>query len=214
MLCALAMRDGVVPPTINLDNPDEGTAGFDLVPHIAREQAAARGAVELVRLRRHQRVADRASVMSETWHSAADRDRVRPRRLRAQGAAQGSAREARRALRGPRHARRELVRLPRLRARRRARHRGGALRPRRAGLRHRHRHEHRGQPPPGRARGAVHRELRGAHGARAQRRQRAVPGLADRRARAWRRTSCARSSTRAFEGGRHARRVAKIERSP
>lgn len=36
VLCALAVRDGVVPPTINLDNPDEGAAGLDLVPHVAR----------------------------------------------------------------------------------------------------------------------------------------------------------------------------------
>jgi len=38
VLCALAIKEGVVPPTINLDNPDEGTAGFDLVPHIARRK--------------------------------------------------------------------------------------------------------------------------------------------------------------------------------
>jgi 3-oxoacyl-[acyl-carrier-protein] synthase II len=38
VLCALALRDGVVPPTINLDNPDEGAAGFDLVPHTARRK--------------------------------------------------------------------------------------------------------------------------------------------------------------------------------
>jgi 3-oxoacyl-[acyl-carrier-protein] synthase II len=36
VICALALRDGVVPPTINLDNPDEGAAGFDLVPNTAR----------------------------------------------------------------------------------------------------------------------------------------------------------------------------------
>lgn len=34
----LAMRDGIVPPTINLDNPSPGTEGFDLVPHQAKEQ--------------------------------------------------------------------------------------------------------------------------------------------------------------------------------
>lgn len=39
VLCALAVRDGVVPPTINLDEPDEEAAGFDLVPHTAREKA-------------------------------------------------------------------------------------------------------------------------------------------------------------------------------
>jgi 3-oxoacyl-[acyl-carrier-protein] synthase II len=38
VLCALAIRDSVVPPTINLDNPDEDAAGFDLVPHTAREK--------------------------------------------------------------------------------------------------------------------------------------------------------------------------------
>ena len=34
--CLLAMRDGVVPPTINLDNPGEG-CDLDYVPHNARE---------------------------------------------------------------------------------------------------------------------------------------------------------------------------------
>lgn len=35
--CILAIRDGVVPPTINLDNPDEG-CDLDYVPHTARRQ--------------------------------------------------------------------------------------------------------------------------------------------------------------------------------
>jgi 3-oxoacyl-[acyl-carrier-protein] synthase II len=34
--CALAIRDGVVPPTINLDNPGEG-CDLDFVPHKARK---------------------------------------------------------------------------------------------------------------------------------------------------------------------------------
>ena len=38
VICALAIRDSVVPPTINLDNPDEEAQGFDLVPHTAREK--------------------------------------------------------------------------------------------------------------------------------------------------------------------------------
>jgi 3-oxoacyl-[acyl-carrier-protein] synthase II len=38
VLCALALREGVVPPTINLDNPDEGTEGFDLVANVARRK--------------------------------------------------------------------------------------------------------------------------------------------------------------------------------
>jgi 3-oxoacyl-[acyl-carrier-protein] synthase II len=37
IICALAIRDGVVPPTINLDNPDE-ECDLDLVPHHAREK--------------------------------------------------------------------------------------------------------------------------------------------------------------------------------
>jgi 3-oxoacyl-[acyl-carrier-protein] synthase II len=35
--CIHAVRDGIVPPTINLDNPDEGF-DIDLVPHHARER--------------------------------------------------------------------------------------------------------------------------------------------------------------------------------
>ena len=38
IFCILAMRDGIVPPTLNLDNPSEGTAGVDLVPHKAKEK--------------------------------------------------------------------------------------------------------------------------------------------------------------------------------
>jgi 3-oxoacyl-[acyl-carrier-protein] synthase II len=34
----LAMRDGVVPPTLNLDEPSESCAGMDLVPHKAKER--------------------------------------------------------------------------------------------------------------------------------------------------------------------------------
>ena len=38
IFCLLAMRDGVVPPTLNLHNPDEGTEGVDLVPLTAKER--------------------------------------------------------------------------------------------------------------------------------------------------------------------------------
>jgi 3-oxoacyl-[acyl-carrier-protein] synthase II len=34
----LAIRDGVVPPTLNLDNPDAGCGDIDLVPRIAKER--------------------------------------------------------------------------------------------------------------------------------------------------------------------------------
>jgi len=38
IFCILAMRDQIVPPTLNLDNPSDGVAGVDLVPHKAKER--------------------------------------------------------------------------------------------------------------------------------------------------------------------------------
>ncbi|MBB3346139.1 beta-ketoacyl-ACP synthase II [Sphingomonas sp. BK069] len=38
IFCILAMRDQIVPPTLNLDNPSEGAEGVDLVPHVARRR--------------------------------------------------------------------------------------------------------------------------------------------------------------------------------
>ncbi len=38
IFCVLAIRDQIVPPTLNLDDPDEGTEGVDLVPHHARKR--------------------------------------------------------------------------------------------------------------------------------------------------------------------------------
>jgi 3-oxoacyl-[acyl-carrier-protein] synthase II len=38
IFCVLAIRDQVVPPTLNLDDPDEGTEGVDLVPHKAKHR--------------------------------------------------------------------------------------------------------------------------------------------------------------------------------
>jgi 3-oxoacyl-[acyl-carrier-protein] synthase II len=38
IVCLLAIRDGVVPPTVNLDDPDED-CDLDYVPHSARERA-------------------------------------------------------------------------------------------------------------------------------------------------------------------------------
>jgi 3-oxoacyl-[acyl-carrier-protein] synthase II len=32
------LRDGVIPPTINLDDPDEAAAGLDLTPNVAHER--------------------------------------------------------------------------------------------------------------------------------------------------------------------------------
>ena len=38
IFCILALRDQIVPPTLNLDEPSESCAGVDLVPHVAKER--------------------------------------------------------------------------------------------------------------------------------------------------------------------------------
>jgi 3-oxoacyl-[acyl-carrier-protein] synthase II len=38
IFCILAMRDQIVPPTLNLDEPSESCVGVDLVPHVAKER--------------------------------------------------------------------------------------------------------------------------------------------------------------------------------
>ena len=39
IFCILALRDQIVPPTLNLDNPSEDCAGVDLVPHVAKKRS-------------------------------------------------------------------------------------------------------------------------------------------------------------------------------
>ena len=39
IFCILAIRDQIVPPTLNLDNPSDGCAGVDLVPHKAKKRS-------------------------------------------------------------------------------------------------------------------------------------------------------------------------------
>ena len=38
IFCILSIRDQIVPPTLNLDNPAEGCEGVDLVPHVAKKR--------------------------------------------------------------------------------------------------------------------------------------------------------------------------------
>ena len=38
IFCILAIRDQIVPPTLNLDNPSEACIGVDLVPHVAKKR--------------------------------------------------------------------------------------------------------------------------------------------------------------------------------
>jgi len=39
IFCILAIRDQIVPPTLNLDNPSESCEGVDLVPHRAKQRS-------------------------------------------------------------------------------------------------------------------------------------------------------------------------------
>ena len=39
IFCILALRDQIVPPTLNLDNPSDSCEGVDLVPHVAKKRA-------------------------------------------------------------------------------------------------------------------------------------------------------------------------------
>ena len=52
--CALAIRDCVIPPTINLENPDP-ECDLDYTPNVAREKKVRVVVKQLVRLRRPQR---------------------------------------------------------------------------------------------------------------------------------------------------------------
>ena len=38
IFCILALRDQIVPPTLNLDDPSDSCAGVDLVPHVAKRR--------------------------------------------------------------------------------------------------------------------------------------------------------------------------------
>jgi 3-oxoacyl-[acyl-carrier-protein] synthase II len=38
IFCLLALRDQIVPPTLNLDNPSDSCVGVDLVPHVAKQR--------------------------------------------------------------------------------------------------------------------------------------------------------------------------------
>lgn len=38
IFCVMAIRDGIVPPTINLENPEDAVGNFDLVPNVAKQR--------------------------------------------------------------------------------------------------------------------------------------------------------------------------------
>ena len=78
----LTMREGVIPPTINYDNPDPAI-DLDVVPNVKRERRGPHRAVQLVRLRRPERLpchdAERRTVNGVS-KSRAFRDRSQPLR--------------------------------------------------------------------------------------------------------------------------------------
>ena len=62
----LAIRDGVVPPTLNLDNPSP-SCDIDLVPKQAKEAQGDLRALQFLRLWRHQRLADLCRAALSAW---------------------------------------------------------------------------------------------------------------------------------------------------
>ena len=70
----LTIRDGCVPPTINLADPDPEAAGLDLTPNVAATHDDPGGAQQLVRVRRPEHGAD--------LHGSAGDDRRRRHRPR------------------------------------------------------------------------------------------------------------------------------------
>ena len=57
----LAMRDGICPPTLNLDNPSVETQ-VDLVPHVAKKKEHQHSSVEFFWFRWYQCITGHASL--------------------------------------------------------------------------------------------------------------------------------------------------------
>ena len=85
IVCLLAIRDGVVPPTINLEYPDPD-CDLDYVPNVARDRQARRRALEQLRLRRPEHGA-RASPIRRVRRAGGGVGR--PRQTRGWGTRRG-----------------------------------------------------------------------------------------------------------------------------
>jgi hypothetical protein len=73
-ISVLALVNQKLPPTINLDNVDP-ECRLDYVPNKAIDAQLRRGAVEFIRLRRHQRHADHAALDGVHQDQRPDGDR-------------------------------------------------------------------------------------------------------------------------------------------
>ena len=89
-MCVLALRDGVLPPTINYREPDP-ECDLDYVPNEARQHAARRRALERDGPRRPQRLRPARPRRLERVRQLGDRRRARRRRPRARRRRAGSA---------------------------------------------------------------------------------------------------------------------------
>ena len=75
----LAVKEGVLPPTINYDEPDP-TCDLDYIPNEARKADIEIGVIELVRLRRAQRLHRAAPLGRLSAFRAGERGPARARR--------------------------------------------------------------------------------------------------------------------------------------